>query len=152
MAKRFALLSFGVLCLALVGCATGLKLTNAERSEKASRVVPVPSSETVSLVSDFLMGEGYSIDKFEESTGILQTHWSHSSNAVMESLLGSNIEQKVQARIAARPDSTSRVEFWIYSRMVKKGYGGTDQPEELVLYDEEYRKLLAAFDSFVAKR
>jgi len=150
MGKRFVV--FVLAACILSGCTAGIKISNTERSGKASRTLPETTGIAVRLVSDFFMGEGYSIDKYEQSTGILQTNWSHSSNAVMESLLGSNMEQKIQARISERPDSTSRVEFWIYSRMVKKGYGGMDQPEELVLYEEEYRKLMDAFDSFVASQ
>ena len=132
--------------LGLVACAsTPPKMTDAERHAFASESLPVDRARAVQLVTDFLLSEGYSVEHFDESAGLLTTGWRLEAQEAASKAITGPMEQRVQARIRARPHGDTEVEFLLFNRFPEVG------EDKLNEYPARYDDLMAKFRAFLER-
>jgi hypothetical protein len=121
---------------ALVACAsTPPRMTDAERYAMASETIPSDRVRAVETVTDFLLAEGYSIERFDDGSGVLMTGWRDEAYTDMA--------QRVQVRFrSATGTSETHVDFLIFNRF-------KDVDESVNLYPARYRDLMGRFRAFV---
>lgn len=131
--------------LGLVACVSSPpKMTDAERHAFASESLPVDRARAVQLVTDFLLSDGYSVGRFDESTGLLTTGWRREDQKADSKAITGQMEQRVEARIRARPQGDTEVEFLLFNRFREVG-----ENEKLNEYPARYDDLMARFRAFV---
>jgi len=136
---RYLLLIVGLLIV--WGCSrSGRPLTDVERSEMASRTIGKPVDQTVILVNDFLVSQGYTIDQYDEKTNILSTKWVARPRYP---LTYGTEPQMIKAKIRGAGRTETLVEFLIYT------FTGYDNPD-LVTTSKRYEQLMGVFDAFLA--
>jgi hypothetical protein len=113
-------------------------MTDAERYAMASETIQSDRARAVETVADFLLAEGYSVERFDEGTGVLMTGWRDEAYTDMS--------QRVQVRFrpAAGPSET-HIDFLIFNRF-------KDVDESVNLYPARYKALMGRFRTFVKPR
>lgn len=124
-------------------CATApTKMTESDRKTTATVAVTGNEEAVVELLTDFLLSDGYTIDRYDEATNILSTNWRYDDKGAFYESIAGKFEDKVQAKVRTATDGQTTVEFWIYSKT------GNDGREELNMYPAPYEDLVSRFRAY----
>jgi len=136
-------IAVAVAALALACASTPPKMTDAERHARASVVFVGNKSEAVSTLTDYFLEKGYQVDEYQEATGIISTGWRKEDMGSFYKAVAGQMEQRLQARLRPRDDSTTSIEIWIFNRFDGK-------EEELNLYAARYDDELAKLKAYLS--
>jgi len=135
-----------LLWVAALGCSPA-KMTDAQRQARATVEVDVDQNAATSLLSDFLLADGFSIERADESLGMISTNWKQRFNSAIDNAVGMKFEIRIQSKV--RPAGvSSAIEFWIFTRATDTTNKSSD--EELELDGPPYDELMARFRAYLA--